>query len=194
MLDSYGLYKNARNAAWQVLLDNNITSLPVKVTQITKNNNISLVKNSIVNELKDNEVGISICDNGRWTIIYDDTLQSIERIRFTIAHELGHIFLGHSLKAGYHTRFKLFDPNCPTEENEANIFAIRLLAPSCILWTLNLHNADDIALKCKISLEAAQYRAERLKKLSNRNMFFISHLERKIYIQFKDYINKEKSQ
>lgn len=42
----YGKYKNARNAAWQCILDYDIKTLPIEVTNIVrKSNDINLVKN-----------------------------------------------------------------------------------------------------------------------------------------------------
>lgn len=32
---------------------------------------------------------------------------------------------------------------------EADMFAARLLCPSCVLWGLNLHTADEIARTCE---------------------------------------------
>ena len=140
MHEIYGRYKNVRNSVWLILLDYNIKELPIDVFLIATIAGIKILKNSSVGTLKKNEIGKSVLDGEQWYIIYDDTM-SIERIRFTIAHELGHIFLGHPLKDGYHTR--TIDINKPIVETEADIFASRLLAPACVLWELNLHTHED---------------------------------------------------
>ena len=190
MFNAYGLYKKARNAAWQALIDNKISSLPVDVVKIANDNGISILKNSEANELRDGEVGVSLYDGDEWFVIYDDTVRSIGRKRFTIAHELGHIFLGHPLIAGYHKRS--VDLNIPSTENEANIFASRLLAPACVLWGLNLHTAEEIAVACNISMSAATNRAERMEELYRRNKFLTSPLEKEVYNQFRDFIEKSR--
>lgn len=190
MFNAYGLYKKARNAAWQALIDNKISSLPVDVVKIANDNGISILKNSEANELRDGEVGVSLYDGDEWFVIYDDTVKSIGRKRFTIAHELGHIFLGHPLIAGYHKRS--VDLNIPSTENEANIFASRLLAPACVLWGLNLHTAEEIAAACNISMSAATNRAERMEELYRRNKFLTSPLEKEVYNQFRDFIEKSR--
>lgn len=190
MFKAYGLYKKARDASWQALIDNKISSLPVDVVKIANDNGISVIKNSAANELRDGEVGVSLYDGDEWFVIYDDTVKSIGRKRFTIAHELGHIFLGHPLVAGYHKRSA--DPNIPSTENEANIFASRLLAPACVLWGLNLHTAEEIAKACNLSMSAAQNRAERMEELYRRNKFLISPLEKEVYNQFRDFIEKSR--
>ena len=113
----YGIYKNSRNAAWQCLIDFKITSLPVKLSDIAKQCNISIFKNSNVNILEDNQSGISFLQNGKFYIIYNDN-DSVQRNRFTIAHELGHIFLGHLLIDT--KKYRTFDYNNFTE-SAANI-------------------------------------------------------------------------
>ena len=94
---NYEKYKNARNASWQCLIDYRISNLPVKVSQIAKQADIVLLKNSAVNLLHQNESGTTLMQNDKLYIIYADE-QSPQRCRFTIAHELGHIFLGHLFK------------------------------------------------------------------------------------------------
>lgn len=189
MYEIYGRYKTVRNGTWQVLIDFNITSLPISVVAIANTAGIKILKNSVVNELKPGEVGASVLDGDMWYIIYDDTV-SKGRIRFTIAHELGHIFLGHPLKIGYHAR--TIDVRKPEVETDADMFASRLLCPACVLWGLNLHTPEEIKEVCNVSYAAAKIRSERMKILYERNKFLTSSLERQVYNNFIDYINKNK--
>ncbi len=181
----YGVYKKARNASWQALIDNKVDSLPVDVVRIVRNNGILLIKNSQADELRHGEAGISVFDGKQWYIVYDDLLP-LGRKRFTVAHELGHIFLGHPLVAGFHARTT--GGKLPQTESEANVFASRFLAPACVLWGLNVHTAADIARICEISAEAAEIRAKRMEDLYKRNMFLTSSLERRVYSQFGSFI------
>lgn len=181
----YGIYKNARNAAWQCLIDYNIASLPVNVMMIANKAGIKVIKNSTVNLLSANESGASFVHNNQWYIVYDNT-DTRQRCRFTIAHELGHIFLGHKLKRD--NKIQLFDKSEPSAEQEANIFASRLLAPACVIWGVGLKTADEIAKLCDISFTAAEIRAERMKTLYKRNKFLLNHLERKVYKNFENFI------
>ena len=136
-------------------------------------------------------------------LILDNTLAGRARIRFTIAHELGHLLLGHVDQAPAHTivtpvLFRKSEAELSPEEQAANIFASRLLAPACVLWGLGAQNAEQIAAVCDISQEAASYRMERLRKLYRRNDEFLqtrghpcflqSPLERRVYGQFEAYI------
>lgn len=187
-MNSYGLYKDARNAAWQVLLDYDIRTLPVDVVGIAAAEDIAVINNKDVGELKPDEDGASLYSDGKWYIIYKDS-PVVGRMRFTVAHELGHIFLGHPL-IGKHSR--RFDTEKPDIETQANVFASRLLAPACVLWGLDLHSAEDIANVCNISFAAAKIRAERMQELYKRGMFLTSPLERSVWENFKDYIDDSK--
>lgn len=184
---NYGQYKNARNASWQCLIDYRISNLPVKVSQIAKQADIVLLKNSAVNLLSENESGITLMQDDKLYIVYADE-QSPQRCRFTIAHELGHIFLGH-LFAKNGKGFAITD----AAEHSANVFARDLLAPACVLHEMQVINADEIANLCDISLEAATYRAERMAELERRNAFYLHPLELQVKKRFADFISKKKN-
>lgn len=186
-MNLYGNYKKSRNAAWQVLIDFQISALPVHVSDIAKKADIRIVKNSNTHLLNSDELAVSILDNGRWYIVFDDTL-SAERARYTIAHELGHIFLGHPLDRYARTISK----EKPADETAADMFAARLLAPACVLWGLNVQSADEIRQLCEISKQAAEIRMERMKLLYERNKFLLSPLERQVYEQFQSFINERR--
>lgn len=185
----YGIYKNARNAAWRCLIDFNVSELPVKPSLIARAAEIKVIKNSAVHELAPHESGASLLDGAQWYIIYNDE-NTRRRCRFTVAHELGHIFLGHELRKGYHAR--TFDTSRPAVEQEADVFAARLLAPACVLWALNVHTAEEISALCDISNAAAQVRAERMETLYTRDKFLTSLLERMVYKNFEEYIQIKK--
>lgn len=186
----YGVYKKVRNASWQALIDNRVDSLPVDVVQIVSNNGIKLLKDSQAHELRSDEAGISIFDGKQWFIVYDDSLP-LGRKRFTVAHELGHIFLGHPLVAGFHARTAT-GGKVPKTESEANAFASRFLAPACVLWGLNAHTAAEISRFCEISKEAAEIRAKRMTELYKRNKFLTSPLEQQVYKQFERFIEQNR--
>lgn len=169
------------------MIDFGITELPVSLKKITKQANIRTIKNSLVNKLQGNERGISLLIKNQWVIIYDDK-EPIPVSRFTIAHELGHIFLGHAIRKGYHSRN--FDKQRPDIESEADMFAARLLAPACVLHELGITSAEEIAKVCNISITAAEYRAERMQILEQRNVWYKSPLEQQVIKQFENFIKE----
>lgn len=190
-MNFYGIYKKTRNSSWQVLIDYKISSLPVNVVEIADKAGISIIKNCEVNELRENEFGLTIFENNQCYIIYDETM-SKSRIRFTIAHELGHIFLGFPLAYDLNSSINTFNKEKPIVESEADMFAIRLLAPACVIWGLQLKTADEIMDYCQISRQAAEIRLERMELLYKRNMFLKSPLEKQVFNQFKNYIELNK--
>ena len=186
----YGKYKDARNASWQCILDFNINKLPVMVTDIIKKSeSIRLFKESDVHMLENGESGKTILHNGFFEIVYRDTEPSY-RCRFTISHELGHIFLGHLLiNTPVYRTFAVRDDL----ESSANVFARDLLAPACVLHELQATTAEQIAKICNISMQAAKHRAERMAILEARNKYYLHPLERQVRKQFEQFIEEYRS-
>lgn len=184
----YKKYQNARNAAWKILIDNDISELPVPIIKICNKLHITVKYNE---KLTDN------INSGQSTIIKDKAYIMIapdcnpQRRRFTVAHELGHIILGHVGK------YRLINREPDTSDNPieqaANVFASRLLAPACILWGCRISSAKEIARICNISLTAARYRYMRYQILLKRNKFLTSPLEREVYHQFNNFILQHQS-
>ena len=199
-------YAKSRDLAWKILINSGASSLPIDVTAICKKERISLFTYKQAEELiKDLGLDESIEDNDAFSInsmiFYDDT-KPRERQRFSIAHELGHIFL-HSESSGKATVYNREpSPNDNPLETEANIFASRLLAPLCVLQFLNLNSIKEISELCVISFSAAKLRFARLceirrrnserRKSKNHGTFLISKLERELVENFKDFIEKNK--
>ncbi len=186
----YGLYKNLRDAAWKCLADFKIDSLPVDVLKITRAAGIRVIKNSDVHDLLPDERGKAYYNGVNWFVIYDDS-QSVEASRFTIAHELGHIFLGHALKHAQYSNVQEFGTK-PKAEEQADAFAIRLLCPSAVIMMLDIQDAESIAKYCRIPLSHAKIRAKRMQTLRRRNMFFTDPMETAMFENFKAYIEHEK--
>lgn len=183
----YGIYQTSRNASWQFLIDNNINKLPVSLGVVCKNLHYKILEDSKIHYLQANQRGISFCKDDIWYIVLQDKLNPPTQ-RYTLAHELGHIFLGHPLIDGKYGRTFASSP----EEYQAERFAIDILAPACVLWGLNLHSAEDIAKVCNISMTSATKRARRMEELYRRNMFLSHPLERQVYQQFKKFIEENK--
>lgn len=191
-IDVYGFYKryqSARDAAWQTLIDFKVCELPVSLSDICSELAITLLEDSQAHELRPTESGLALKQNGKWYIIFDDTDMHGKQ-RFTIAHELGHILMGHALRSGYYTRKS--NVVKPSDESEADMFAARLLVPACVLWGINAQTTEQIASVCDISRSAATYRAERMDLLRKRGKFLTSPLEQQVYKQFEVYIQNNR--
>ena len=119
---------------------------------------------------------------------YNDRIRPQGRIRFTLAHELGHILLGHLTAAEPVTRRNLGDmENGDTWETAANIFASRLLAPAIVLHRLEITRAEDISNLCGLSMQAARIRAKRMAALEARSAWLRSPMERQVDSQFDKF-------
>ena len=182
---NYKLYKRSRDLAWRILLRERVCELPVDVLEICRRMGIRVREYG--DELAHRGDGFSYIARGK-ACIYVRRGQSWQRCRFTIAHELGHILLGHV------KRFELVNREPLSEddpiEQAANGFAARLLAPVCVLWGCGVSSAAEIARLCDISMTAAGYRWERLQVLLERDKFLSSRLERKVFRRFEKYIEK----
>ena len=183
------LYKNIRNSSWKCLIDNQIMALPVSLKKIARISGIKIIANSVAHKLPSNVNGMTIYQNNTFYIIFNDLLKA-SVCRFTIAHEIGHIVLKHTMTNS--TYGLSFTSNKPIEESEADIFAIRLLAPACILHEIGASTAEEIMKVCNISYSAASIRAERMQELMRRNKWYADPLERQVKKQFQDFINSYK--
>ena len=147
-----------------------------------------IIDNKYVNELKYGERGLAINVNNKWYIIVDDS-EPIPTQRFTVAHELGHILLGHFIidKINYRTFGKRTE-----EEQIADMFAARLLAPACVLHEIGALTPERIKEVCNISITAATIRSERMAKLEKRKKFYSDPLEVQVRNQFNNFIYEVK--
>lgn len=102
----------------------------------------------------------------KYIIFFDETVSSSNRINFTIAHELGHIYLGHHKNTGIIPRYTTTTKRTPIER-EADRFAGELLRPPILLSMLNIIDHLDIANICNISSEAAMIGKDLIMRLRN---------------------------
>ncbi len=203
----YTNYKTARDNAWQYLIRHRVRELPVDVFALCRKDKITLVPYS-AKEAKEMLELIGIADLMKktdgfavqieeMTVIFWDDRLPMSRQRFTVAHELGHIINGDIGTEPTRRNQEPSDDDNP-QETAANIFAVRLLAPACVLWALGVNDEKTVADLCCISQTSAKWRFKRLKLLYERerifmekygkSCFLMSPLERKVYRQFKKYI------
>ena len=192
MTVNYNMYKKVRDMSWQFLIDYNICSLPVKLIPVCRQKGISVMRYTGTDYFSPEERGIVYYKDGSYNILLNGS-DSIQVQRYTVAHEIGHIYLNHLKTENIHTRISgtRAEPR-PPKEYQAERFAMGILAPACVIHELGLHTAKEIAELCDISVEDASYRAERMRILYKRGKFLTSELEQKAFEQFKPFIDEMK--
>ncbi|MDO5785883.1 MAG: ImmA/IrrE family metallo-endopeptidase [Eubacteriales bacterium] len=189
-------YKTARDLAWRVLLECGIDALPVKPSVVCRHYGWVLADYAAgagsiralgLAGLTGRTDGFCTVTKNHTYIFFDSSLPS-GRQRFTVAHEIGHLLLGH-VGPGMAT----VENREPTgseraEERQANQFAARLLAPACVLHEIGALTPEAIQRACGISRQAAQFRAERMMELEKRGKFYSHPLERQVGRQFASYV------
>ena len=112
---------------WQILAKEKVDVLPVSVTRLGKQMGITV---KLYDPTDGNSGTAQIVDGKAVIFVKRDDIS--ERQRFTSAHELGHIMLGHVGKYALVNRGEPSDDNLP-QGQAANVFASRLLALACVL-------------------------------------------------------------
>lgn len=192
----YQSYKVARDLSWQVLIETGIDKLPVNLDNICSYYGITVLsystlkaRNMLISEMNQSNDGFSFKIKNKHFIVYNDSIKSAKRIRFTIAHELGHILLNHNSHMGHYRTVQKYEA---VEELQADTFARDLLMPATVLAGLNVQTKDDIVRLCNVSEQAAQLRMMRLKELYQRDKFNKHPLEKQVYKHFKKFIDTNK--
>lgn len=177
-------YYNVRNNAWEFLIKNNVREYPLNLNKILKQNNWYLVnyqnycnhrKINIIQLISKYPDAFTIQDMNNNFLICFNEKNNKQRIRFSIAHEIGHIVLGHLYK-----NEKL--------EKEANMFAARILMPMLLIKELKITISKELAKLCDVSIEAANFRLKRFNKIKERKMFYTKPREKKLLLQLKPFI------
>ncbi len=206
-MQSYSLYKWSRDPARQVLIDFQITRLPVQVSGICMRQGIRLYSIAQARSFLCQQdlwveaaklSALSVYAGAQWYILYDRAALKSGHVRFAAAHELGHIFLGHRTErlndsAIFRARSNTGDFNLNAREEEeraADLFAARLLAPLSILDALGADTPEMIAYACGLPEAAAKERAERLALARRGGQPSDNPLERQLQVQFSDFIRE----
>lgn len=127
--------KKIERTAAKILEILNVVELPIPVEKIAKQRGIDILPY----ELGEDVSGVLVMDNGINTIGYNASHPEV-RIRFTIAHELGHFELhksetGMFVDKNFRVQFRNNDSSTGEykQEQEANAFAAALLMPQDFL-------------------------------------------------------------
>lgn len=140
----------AKKTARNLLKDSKLSKPPILLNDVFKTLDLKIsVKGK---DLGDDD---GFCINDK-IIVYNNQ-KSRNRYRFTVAHELGHILLGHN-SGSAPSKINLYSKN--EVERNANSFAAELLAPMTLLKKEKLGNMSitDLANKYEVSHDMMQWR------------------------------------
>jgi Zn-dependent peptidase ImmA (M78 family) len=163
-------YKYCVNMSHEFLLREQINSFPINIETLIrkhkwasmKYSDLALKHSTTVEEIQDtfSEDGYSIYNGKNYTIAYNNTIASKDRIYFTQTHEVAHIMLGHftTFEETILQRSTLSAADYKVLENEANCFARNVLAPAVIVKVLNISDPNTLRSLFGISLDAAKVR------------------------------------
>lgn len=184
-----------RVTAWDIIKGEGLNCLPVDSFRIARNNMVHIIsyaelskrKNRPISHYFDNYSTYGFCyfNNQQYYIAYDDTLP-MPIARYTIMHELAHIFLGH-IGPG-HERLPHLSSN-DIRESEANRMARRILCPSVVLHFCGCSSAAEIQSLCDVDISVAKIRYAHLRELRKNSDFLRSPYEREVLNAFLKFIS-----
>jgi len=154
--------------AVKALIHANIKTLPVDLKKLADSFDIKLVSYKSCMEIYDlgdiyalSPYGFSFKENGRYICAINENLCGNTRRRFTEAHEIAHILLGHTNES----------VDIPTAqcEREADRLAGEMLAPLSVLHFCGVSSSAEIARLCGISMQAAEIRLRELCRLRRQH-------------------------
>jgi Zn-dependent peptidase ImmA (M78 family) len=173
-IPNYPRHIFAINHACGFLYHEGITAFPIDPFDIIRKNGWELITYSDwANDFKltVKEVakvlgsvdGCTLYDEGHYTIVYNDTIETPGRIRFTLMHEIGHIVMSHltdfeeaSIDNGMTVgKFKVL-------ERESDIFASNFLAPVPVVDMMRPIDLNGLETNFGLSLQAAAVRLNTL--------------------------------
>ena len=204
-VSTYRRYQDARDTAWRALLQLERKRLPVDAEALARQAGVEIhafpgkgeerLRRLVL--MAGDGPCVSLRIRGQWHIFLREDRLDDSRRRFSVAHELGHLFLGHATRRlapgvrAFESRDNpgdlLEDPES-LEDYAADIFAIRLLAPACLLHEMRVDQAGNIRTLCGLPPRAAALRAERMALLNQRDAFYNHPLERQVRDQFLSYL------
>lgn len=142
-------YSFARNMARKVLKDYKLSEVPTNLTVIFQGLNLKYIELDDADDID----GAILEIEGKPAIAVLNRARPLQRQRFTLAHELGHIFLEHIKRDIYdpeeirESDLQSSGKTKPPKELEADTFAAELLVPYEHLkkYTADMNNVDKLA-------------------------------------------------
>lgn len=175
-------YSWVMNHVTAFFLQEKVTDFPIDPFTIIKRNKWGLLTytelaeqhgvsvEDVINAFQSDD-GYTTYDGMNYCIAYNDTIRHPGRIRFTLMHEIGHIYLNHleDFNETILRRSTLTETKYKILEDEANAFSRNTLAPVVVVNHLNITTIKDLVNHFQITPRAALTRFDLL-KTDLRNM------------------------
>jgi Zn-dependent peptidase ImmA (M78 family) len=190
-------------SGWKLLLDEKICRLPVNPFQIAENHAIKVLTYSAyceATEISRNDLiekygydGFTLTVDNRFLIFFDENNIS-SRIRWTVMHELCHIFLGHFDQNVTEFSRKNSSDSKSKFESDADELTARVLSPMVVAHFCCVSSLDELRKLTGLSREASLYRWKRLCYLRKIKKFLRHQSELEVLQQFQEFITEYLSQ
>lgn len=165
-------YEEIKEEVTDLYKELNITSFPINAMSVCQKLGIELKSYNQFNSnvyqsvIRASEDGIVAKIDNQYVIYYNPS-KDVERIRFTVFHEIGHIRLRHLIHD---------DEN----ETEANFFACYFLVPTVLIHTFGFNCIQDIMDKFWVSFSVASHSFDRYKKWIQYSGFYYTQYEEEL--------------
>lgn len=194
-------YPRTKKYANDFLLNYGFDKLPIDPFKIIKDKKWALMtygelmaqNNCSRKAIKENisEDGFTSFNGRNYSIAYDELIRSGGRIRFTLFHEIGHIYLNHFIDFKETTirRGSLKEDEYDILEKEAHYFAKNVAAPLIVLDALQIKNFSQIIRITGLSKPASKNRYNDLAAWKARKYKSIPEIS--ISVNFYNFIYKK---
>lgn len=183
-------------AAWKLLADEQITCLPVRPSQIARTHQIAihLYETFAHSAQCSMEEVVQRYGPDGFTVRYPGAQYLIfynhgnpQRARWTIMHELAHVFLGHIHQGEpvlcANTRHRDF------YDVQADNFAARVLCPDVVAHFCGVRSAQELRKLTDLSAQASENRWKDLCARRLENDFLTDPGEKAVYQNFRPFIS-----
>ena len=200
-------YDRTLKIAQNFIIQENINKLPIDPFAIAINNkwgveksgdiakDLNFTREYVLNKFVKSKDGSAFyCfETTEYKIVYNESINSLGRKRWTIIHEIGHIILKHfeDFNQTQITRGGLSEEEYKVLEKEADFFASQVLAPPIILKSLNVSSVVRLMTICGLSKQASENRYNNFIDWLKRSKT-ATPLEKRILKKFHDFIHKKR--
>lgn len=182
-------------AAWETLIKNNVTSMPIRPAQIAQEMGISVFEYSEFSRATGrnlNDIQEKYGADGFTQMIDDEHVIFYNqehcpgRVRWTLAHELGHIILGHTF--GVTGALTRQGKKKDFYDIQADNFAARLLCPESVVHLCGVESQYELQELTDLSNIASKYAWQDLCERRMRGDFILAGIEKILVQQFQQCI------